>query len=133
MGFFGGSKKKISAQGALILAMMTVILIDGNADEDEMMVLQRVMDNSDADETDEELDELYESHNLKDRIELIANSLDSTQRMTVLANLLDVAMADGILGEREKDLIVTFTIEFQTDDSDLDKIIDVIFAKNRAL
>lgn len=133
MGLLTGSKKKVSAQGALVLAMMAMILVDGNADDDELAVLERIINNANADESADELDNLYDTYEYAELIELIANSLDANQRKTVIANLLDVAMADGILGENEKELLVIFIMEFQMDSSDVDNIIDVIAAKNRAL
>lgn len=133
MGLLTGSKKKVSAQGALVLAMMAMILVDGNADDDELAVLEKIINNVNADESADELDNLYDTYEYAELIELIANSLDASQRKTVVANLLDVAMADGILGENEKELLVIFIMEFQMDSSDVDNIIDVIAAKNRAL
>lgn len=133
MGLLTGSKKKVSAQGALVLAMMAMILVDGNADDDELAVLEKIINNANADESADELDNLYDTYEYAELIELIANSLDASQRKTVVANLLDVAMADGILGENEKELLVIFIMEFQMDSSDVDNIIDVIAAKNRAL
>jgi uncharacterized tellurite resistance protein B-like protein len=133
MGFFTKSKKTVSAQGALVLSMTAMILVDGDADADELAILERIMNNSEADESDDELHDLYKTYELVDLIELIANSLNEQQRITVVANILDTAMADGILGNNEKILLKGFINAFKMDSDDVDTIIKVIAMKNRAL
>lgn len=134
MGLLTGSKKKVSAQGALVLAMMAMIYIDGDADDSEVDILVRIVDNSEGDESFVELEELYDdTEDLDDLLDLITNSLNEKQRMTVIANLLDTAMADGILEDNEKVLLKAFIKRFDMDSDDVDVIIKVIAIKNRAL
>jgi uncharacterized tellurite resistance protein B-like protein len=134
MGFFSKSKKTVSPQGALVLSMMAMIEIDGDADDAEVDILVRIVANSDGDESFEELEKLYDdTEDLSNLLDLITNSLDEKQRMTVIANLLDTAMADGVLEEDEKVLLKAFINAFKLDSDDVDTIIKVIAIKNRAL
>ncbi|MFA5454470.1 MAG: TerB family tellurite resistance protein [Sulfurimonas sp.] len=133
MGFFSKSKKTVSPQGALVLAMMEMIEIDGDIDDDELAILERILNNSDEAESFEELDKLRDDTEIMDLIELIANSLNEQQRITVIANLLDTAMADGVLGDSEKLLLKAFINGFKMDSDDVETIIRVIAIKNRAL
>lgn len=135
MSFFSGfKKKKVSAQGALVLAAMSIILSDNDVDYDEVGVLHRLINNGNADESLDELYEIYNSFNkVGDLVEFVSNSLDARQRLTVMANILDIAMADGILAENEKLLIELYLNEFQMNFSDIDSIIDVIVVKNMSL
>lgn len=134
MGFFTKSKKTVSPQGALVLSMMAMIEIDGDADDAEVDILVRIVANSDGDESFEELEKLYDdTEDLSNLLDLITNSLDEKQRMTVIANLLDTAMADGILEEDEKVLLKAFINAFKLDSDDVDTIIKVIAIKNKAL
>jgi uncharacterized tellurite resistance protein B-like protein len=133
MGFFTKSKKTVSPQGALVMAMMEIIEIDGDIDDDELAILMRILNNSDEVESFEELNELRDNAEIMDLIELITNSLNEQQRITVIANLLDTAMADGVLEDGEKLVLKAFINAFKLDSDDVDTIIKVIAIKNRAL
>jgi len=130
MGFFTKTKKTVSPQGALILSIMAMMYIDGSEED----ILVRIFTNSKPDESFEELEKLYDdTEDLDVLLDLITNSLDEKQRMTVIANLLDTAMADGALEDDEKVLLKAFIKRFDVDSDDADTIIRVIAIKNRAL
>jgi len=60
----------------------------------------------------------------------IAEALNPRQRLILIANLCDIAMQDGVLTGVEKELLMLFNKEFQIDQSELNKIIEMTMLKN---
>ena len=56
--------------------------------------------------------------------------LEQKQRIATLVNLLDIAMADGMLAGAEKELMVSYVNSFQLPEDAIKDIVDVIAVKN---
>lgn len=50
---------------------------------------------------------------LEECVQLVSKSLDEKQKVAVIANLLDIAMADGVLAGAEKKLMMLYLNSFQ--------------------
>lgn len=56
--------------------------------------------------------------------------MNAEQRLTAIANLIDIAMTDGILAGAEKELLESYVSAFDLSESDIGKIVGVISIKN---
>jgi hypothetical protein len=63
---------------------------------------------------------------------MITDLLDMDQRRFVMVNLIDIAMADGLLDGAEADLLDMYVDAFDLPDAFLQQAVDVIAAKNDA-
>jgi uncharacterized tellurite resistance protein B-like protein len=61
---------------------------------------------------------------------MVANCLNEKQKITTLAILADLAMADGILAGEEQKILQQFMEKFGVSESSLKPIIEVIALKN---
>lgn len=133
MGIFDkllGSKDiKLTPKGAMALAALTVIAIDGSIDDDELAGLARIVRN-DRNAIDQAVKVFKDRKPLNEIIDLVTNALNKKQRLTTIVNLIDLAMADGILAGSEKDLLQSYVKSFQISDQVLEGIVDVIGKKN---
>lgn len=60
----------------------------------------------------------------------MSKTLDEKQKVAVIANLLDLAMADSMLAGVEEKLLTAYVDSFQLSDDIVKSIIDVIEIKN---
>ena len=135
MGIFdklgGKSELNLTSQGALLLASFTMIGIDGDIDDDEVAIVQRI-DRGNRSNTDwENALKLWRKKSIIECIELVSNTLDKNEQVTVMANLIDIAMADGVLEGDEKNLLEKYIESFDVDIATIESIVDVISIKNK--
>jgi len=132
MGFFdklmGGKDVELTAKSSLALAAMTMIAIDGSIEEEELSTLRRII-RGDTNAFEQAF-KVFKAKSPHECVELIAQKLDQKQKMAVLANLLDIAMADGVLAGSEKDLLEKYVKSFQIRDDILKNMVDFIAIKN---
>ncbi|MCF6147717.1 MAG: TerB family tellurite resistance protein [Candidatus Kuenenia sp.] len=132
MGIFdklSGSKDiQLTSKGALALAAMTMIGIDGSIEEDELATLGRI-ERGDRNAFDQAF-KVYKDKSISDCVQIVGETLDQNQKVTVIANLLDIAMADGMLAGAEKELLESYVDSFQISEGVIKDIIDVIALKN---
>lgn len=133
MGLFdslGGSKDiKLTPQAALILSAMTMIGIDGDIDDDEVSILQR-LDRGNRRNDWDVAHKAWKKNKTEDIVPLVVGALDESQQLTTIANLIDIAMADGELDGDEKVLLEAFVEAFSISGSDVENIVKVISIKN---
>lgn len=133
MGLFdklGGHKDiALSPQAGLLLAAISMVAIDGDVDEDELAVIRR-LDGSDSTEAWESALKAYKQKSVKECVELATASMNSDQRLTAVANLIDIAMADGGLAGAEKSLLEAYVTAFGVSESAVEGIVEVIAIKN---
>ena len=100
MGIFdklmGAEDVKLTPKSALALAAMTIIGVDGVIDKDELSSLSRIV-RGDQDSFDKAF-KLYKDISFEKCVSLVSSTLDEKQKIALTAILLDIAMADGILG-----------------------------------
>ena len=133
MGLFdslGGSKViNLTPQAALILSAMTMIGIDGDIDDDEVAILQR-LDRGNRGNDWEIAHKAWKKTKAMDIVPLVADALDAEQQLTTIANLIDIAMADGELDGDEKNLLEAFVDSFSLSGADVENIVKVVSIKN---
>jgi uncharacterized tellurite resistance protein B-like protein len=134
MSFFdklrGSSASDLSPRAAMVLACMTMIAADGHVDDDEMAILHRINDGDNTGSFDQALRVWKQIGRSFDCIPVVAPKLDEAQRRFTLANLVDIAMADGILGGAEEQLLGGYLEAFGLDDMFVNGVAEVISIKN---
>ena len=132
MGIFdklmGTEDVKLTPKSALALAAMTIIGVDGVIDDDELASLSRIV-RGDQDSFDKAF-KLYKDISFEKCVSLVSSILDKKQKIAVVAILLDIAMADGILAGAEKKLMELYIESFQISENILKSIVEVIALKN---
>jgi uncharacterized tellurite resistance protein B-like protein len=135
MGLFdklkGNQEIKLSPKGALALAAMTIIAADGSIDEDEIAGLKRIVR---GDENSfNQAYKVFKNKPLTECVEVVGKILNDKQKACVVANLVDLAMADGVLAGAEEKMLTAYISSFQLSDDVVKKIIDAIEMKNNFL
>ena len=133
MGLFdrlsGNKQEPLSPQSGLLLSAITMVAADGDVDDDEMAIIRR-LDGSSTTDAWEAAVKAWKMNSVQDCISLSAKAMNQEQRTVVIANLIDIAMADGMLHGKEKDLLEAYVQAFAIDESTVGKIVDVISVKN---
>ncbi len=119
----------LTPRAALLLAAITVSAADGDLDVNEMAIINRLDGFNTSVDWDFAIG-VWNDTPMEDCIGLVAQSLNERQQRICLANLVDIAMADGTLHETENVLLRAYTSAFSVDDSEVEKIVDVITLKN---
>lgn len=132
MGIFdklmGAEDVKLTPKSALALAAMTIIGADGVIEDDELASLSRIV-RGDQDSFNRAF-KLYKDLSFEKCVPLVSSTLEQKQKMAVIAILLDIAMADGILAGAEKDLLELYIASFQISEDVVKTIAEVIVLKN---
>ena len=132
MGLFdklSGSKDiQLSPKGSLALAALTIIGADGSIEDEEIEGLKRIV-RGDTDAFNQAF-KLYKDKSVDDIIGIVTKGLNEKQRIAAIANLLDLAMADGMLAGAEEKILTAYVNSFQIADEIVKTIIDVIATKN---
>ena len=133
MGLFsnlgGGDEISLTPQGGLLLAAITMTAIDGDVDDDELAIIRR-LDGSGATADWDAAVKTWKAKSIDDCVRLSASAMSSGQQLIAMANLIDIAMADGVLGNNERALLEAFVAAFDVNEAEIGKIVDVIAIKN---
>jgi uncharacterized tellurite resistance protein B-like protein len=133
MGLFdkltGQREIALTPQGGLLLAAITMVGADGHVDDDELAVIRR-LDGSGATIAWDAAVKTYRLKSVRECIGLATSAMNREQRLVTMANLVDIAMADGGLAGAEKDLLEAFVEAFGVSQEDVARIVDVISIKN---
>jgi uncharacterized tellurite resistance protein B-like protein len=132
MGLFdkltGSRSVTLNPKSAMVAAAITVIASDGVIDEQELFDLQKIV-RGDLNAVETAI-KFIQGTQIPETIEKVAGVLDEKQRLTTMAILLDLAMADGILAGNEQKLLQMYMEKFGIPEQTLQPIIDVIALKN---
>ncbi len=133
MGFFDkfSSNTELTPAIALATSMIYMMASDGEIDDEEMNYLAvKLYAIGDA----EELMSLSQKYSKKQNLEAFqkeANEkLTEDQKFTILANLIDILLADGDADEEEQNLFFSFSEAFGISQDDVQPYIDIISVKN---
>lgn len=136
MGFFGlGKKAEIdSPESALMLAGYTMLFTDDGLERDKFLMLARF--NKSGKELSKcpeykNAEKFFKQHSFEECAEAIAEELDQEEREAVFVNLVDFALADGDINDKERSLLALYAGHMEIDDELLDKTLDIMFIKNR--
>lgn len=119
----------LSPKAALLLATITMTAIDGELDENEIAIINRLDGSTTTDAWDSAI-AVWNAIHVDECIPLIAETLDPKQQRVALANMVDIAMADGFLDEAENVLLSAYAGAFDVSEADVERIVDVITIKN---
>jgi len=133
MGFFDkfSSNTELTPAIALATSMIYMMASDGEIDDEEINYLAvKLYAIGDA----EELMSLSQKYSKKQDLEAFqkeANEkLTEDQKFTILANLIDILLADGDADEDEQNLFFSFVEAFGISEDDIQVYIDIISVKN---
>ena len=133
MGFFDkfSSTTELTPAIALATSMIYMMSADGEVSDEEINYLAvKLYAIGDA----EELIALSRKYSKKQSLEAFqqeANEkLSEDQKFTVLANLIDILLADGSAEEEEQELFFSFTEAFNVSEEDIQPYIDILTVKN---
>ncbi|MFT5572521.1 MAG: putative tellurite resistance protein B-like protein [Cryomorphaceae bacterium] len=122
-------KHHLTAKAALLLSTITMTAIDGELNENEVAIMNRL----DGFNLSEDWDSAISAWNdlaIDECITLVAQILDVKQQRVAMANMVDIALADGSLDETENFLLRAYAQAFDVSDADIENIVDVITIKN---
>jgi len=125
----GGGPAKISSKAAMLLGCILMASADGEVDDDELAIVRRL----DGHGSTENWDTAVRAFKRNDRstcFNMVCDSINSDHVMPFLANLVDMAMADGSLHGQEKNLLEGFVEKLSADADAVGAIVDVIGLKN---
>jgi len=132
MGIFdkltGGKSMQLTPKSALVAAAITVVASDGVLDDQELFDLQKIV-RGDKTAVDIAMKVLQEAK-LPEVMDAVAGILNEKQRLTTMAILLDLAMADGILAGNEQKILQAYMEKFGISEAALKPVIDTIALKN---
>lgn len=128
--FKGGAPLEITPRRALVMSLFYCMGADGEIDPEEVGHLMSVLG---RDATREELDRCLRharSTPPERFLEETAPKLNEQQRLCILLNMIDSAMADGEAEQGERDLIARFQQAFGITDAALEPHFRTLVAKN---
>ncbi len=132
MGIFdklaGTGEVQLTPKSALALAALTVIGADGVVEDEELEGLRRIV-RGDEDAFSRAY-KVYKAKSVGECVPLVSNVLDDRQKAAAIANLLDIAMADGVLAGAEEALLEAYLAQFDIAEDVVKTVIDVIAVKN---
>ena len=133
MDFFDkfSSNTELTPAIALATSMIYMMAVDGDVSDEEMNYLAvKLYAIGDANE----LISLSQKYSKKQDLEAFqkeANEkLTEDQKFTVLANLIDILLADGSAEEEEQNLFFSFVEAFGISEDDIQAYIDILSVKN---
>lgn len=119
----------LTPRAALLLAAITITAVDGELNANEVAIINRLDGFSTSIDWEFAIG-VWNDTPMEDCVELVAKTLNQRQQRICLANLIDIAMADGSLHESENFLLSAYTKAFSVVDAEVEKMIDVITLKN---
>jgi uncharacterized tellurite resistance protein B-like protein len=132
MGLFdkltGSKNVTLTPASALVAAAITVIASDGVIDEQELFDLQKIVRGDRT--TVETALKFIQGTPIQETVEKVAGVMNEKQRLTTMAILLDLAMADGILAGNEQKTLQMYMEKFGISEQTLKPVIDAIALKN---
>jgi len=128
-----GSEIQLTPHGALLLAVITMIAIDGDIDEDELAILRRIDRNNKSDKDFNDAVKIWKKKTIDECIDIVNSTLNEEQKVTAIANLVDVSMADGVLDGDEKTLLQLYVDKLGVKSEIVESIVEVVAIKNKSL
>lgn len=124
-----GTPTDLNPKSALLLAAITIAAIDGKLDKNEVAIINRLDGFTTSEDWDTAI-QVWDHTSVDQCIPIVAAALDDKQQRVAMANLVDIAMADGYLDEAENILLRAYSHAFNVSERDIEKIVDVITLKN---
>jgi uncharacterized tellurite resistance protein B-like protein len=132
MGIFdkltGSKNVQLTPKSALVLSALTVVAADGVIDEAELGDLAKIV-RGDKKAVDTAI-QVLRTTQLPEAMDMVANCLDEKQKLSTIAILADLAMADGVLDGNEKKLLQQYVEKFGIPEDEMKPIVNTIALKN---
>lgn len=128
--FKGNAPLELNPRRALVVSLVYCMGSDGEIDPEEVGHLVSVLGRG---ATREELDRCFKyarSTPPDSFLGEVTPKLNQQQRLCILLNMIDSAMADGEAEQGERDLIIRFQQAFGFDDATLRPYFEALTAKN---
>lgn len=128
--FKGNAPLELNPRRALVVSLVYCMGSDGEIDPEEVGHLVSVLGRG---ATREELDRCFKYARSTPPDNFLAEAapkLNQQQRLCILLNMIDSAMADGEAEQGERDLIIRFQQAFGFDDATLRPYFEALTAKN---
>ena len=125
----GGGETILDSKSSILLACITMIAADGDIDDDELAILRRI-DGPRATPAWDTALKAWKRHDFDECIALVAKFVDRSHINPLMANLIDIAMADGRLAGQEKKLLEAYMDALSPDQSRVERYVEVIGEKN---
>jgi uncharacterized tellurite resistance protein B-like protein len=133
MGLFdrlaGSREVTLSSKSAILLACVTMVAADGDVDDDELAVIRRI-DGTGSTAAWEAAVKVWKQHSATECTDFACKFVEPGHIEALIANLTDIAMADGQLAGAEKRLLEDYTTKLRVSESVISSIVDVIGLKN---
>ena len=134
MGMFdalkGQSEVRLTPKAAMLLACISMTAADGYIDEDEIAVIRRLDGPHITKDWELALKAWRQSSSSMDCVEKIRGILNREQRDCTLANLVEIAMADGELEGNEKQLLEAYSQVLEVSSDFAAEVVGVMAIKN---
>jgi len=133
MGLFDKFSSTIELNPTICVATAMIYMMssDGEIADEEMHYLSMTLQSFGDPEELVNIASKYARKNSLDIFLKEANAmLSDDQKMTILANLIDVLLSDGSAEEEEQELFYAFVDAFGVSEDDIQPYIDIISVKN---
>ena len=107
-----------------------MIAADGDFDDDELAVIRRIDGNANTPDWDKAKDAWKRVSGPNECVDLTTPHLNEGQRRFTIANLIDIAIADGVLAGTEQRLLDRYLESFELDEGFIKGVVDVLSVKN---
>ncbi len=124
---FAGSQIKLTPQLALACGMIYLSASDGHLSEDERYDILKVVPDDNILRT---ALEYCRRTPMSQFVSQAAAILTPAQKLCMILNMADVAMADGHLAEEEREILVGYQLAFAIPDDTLAPYIQALMTKN---
>jgi len=119
----------LSPRAALLLGCITMIAADGSIDDDELAIVNRIDGPRNTPDWDEAV-KVWKRYTFKECCDFVVEFIDQNYINPLMANLVDIAMADGELAGDEKGLLNYYLENLNVDEGFVEKVVEVIQVKN---
>lgn len=123
------NEDSLTPQGGLLLAAISMTAIDGDIDDDEIAIIRR-LDRSHRSDAWDAAVKAWKTRTVEECVTLVAKSMNGKQQLVAMANLIDIAMADGFLVGQEQELLEAYFDAFSVSRDEIENILKVISNKN---
>ena len=134
MGLFDGLKGtrqiSLTPRASMLLACISMVAADGEIDDDELAVIRRIDGPSETPDWSLAVRAWKQLPGPFECVELTASFLNESQRGFTMANLIDIAMADGVLAGAEQALLEEYVSAFQLGEDFIHGVVAVVSVKN---
>ena len=134
MGLLDGLRGKrqiaLTPRAAMLLACISMIAADGDIDDDELAIIRRIDGKENTPDWDLAREAWKHVSGSDECVDLTSPHLNEEQRRFTIANLIDIAMANGVLASTEQRLLERYLESFELDEGFIKGVVDVVSVKN---